>query len=871
MMSATKPNSILITVLSLGATACLMAGLTWAVGPKLAAPPAPALVPAAVIETPKAGPDKEASSPQAHVRGVVLDDAGRPVGGAKVRAEAFTPSEVRRVTGADGSFVITIMRRRVDGVSLLARSDTGDRIGYFQYGYNLTNEASEAPVRIILKPGREVVVRVTDKSNVPLPEAAVDAAGSGGVFDDATTGRNGSARLHLPADAKVEWIYALRAGQGFDYAEFGVIDEVGRSQAGAPTASLPGSVDLTLNGVRTARIKAVDSSGKPLPGVGFSAWLIRKEGRRSMVNIWSRSLTATTGPDGIATFDWLPPSKELLQFWPVGDSYARRRVMIEDDHPEPVTAKVTRAETIRGRVTFPDGSPAPGIEVHAYGSGQGIDQGFDRTRTAADGTYELTISPGEAYAVSVEASDWAAPSRLGVVVREGKPVEGIDFKLSRGTVLHGKVTVGSNNRPAANQFIRLDEAGEPAPEEFRKKGDTFAHEVRRQFGATTDSTGHYSIRVGPGTYTLMGPPRTENEVITIKNEAEVIRDFRMPRPEKGTLTGRVVLAGVKDRGVAGAKVEVAAANMLAVPFTVTTDADGRFRAERSLDPLVICAKSPDEKLGAIVEVGAEDPQVLIALSPTATATGLLLDEQGKPAANQKLSWGRRVYLNEEESVSMTCFAPKVVTDGDGKFTLPSLVVGQEYGIAVQRENSYPAAGAVRPEKAGLLDLGTLRVGAYHEKPRPEELSSFRKNAPGPGAVAPAIEATTLDGKPLTLDVFRGRYVLLDFWATWCGPCIGEIPQLQSVHDAFGKDGRLAIVSLSVDEKIEEPRKFQEKRKLPWAQAFLGDGIHGPIPGKFGVVAIPAFVLIGPDGKILDRGMRGDDILKSVARALIKTP
>jgi thiol-disulfide isomerase/thioredoxin len=114
-------------------------------------------------------------------------------------------------------------------------------------------------------------------------------------------------------------------------------------------------------------------------------------------------------------------------------------------------------------------------------------------------------------------------------------------------------------------------------------------------------------------------------------------------------------------------------------------------------------------------------------------------------------------------------------------------------------------------------------------------------------------------------------VLLDFWATWCGPCIGEIPQLQSIHEAFGKDERFAILSLSVDEKIEEPRKFQEKRKLPWSQAFLGSGIHGPIPGKFGVVAIPAFVLIGPDGRIVDRGMRGADIQKAVAKVLAAKP
>jgi len=88
---------------------------------------------------------------------------------------------------------------------------------------------------------------------------------------------------------------------------------------------------------------------------------------------------------------------------------------------------------------------------------------------------------------------------------------------------------------------------------------------------------------------------------------------------------------------------------------------------------------------------------------------------------------------------------------------------------------------------------------------------------------------------------------------------------------FREDHRFAILSLSVDEKIDEPKKFQEKRKLPWSQAFLGVGIRGPTPGTFGVRAIPAFVLVGPDGKIVARGMRGDYIKKEVARALANKP
>ena len=147
------------------------------------------------------------------------------------------------------------------------------------------------------------------------------------------------------------------------------------------------------------------------------------------------------------------------------------------------------------------------------------------------------------------------------------------------------------------------------------------------------------------------------------------------------------------------------------------------------------------------------------------------------------------------------------------------------------------------------------------------MSSFLKSAPGAGAVAPPVHATTLDGKPLSLGDLKGKYVLLDFWATWCGPCIGEIPQLKAVYDAFGNDERFAILSLSVDEKIEEPKKFQEKRRLPWLQVFIGGGVQNPTTCSFGIRAIPAFVLVGPDGKIVARGMRGDDIKKEVAKAL----
>ena len=356
-----------------------------------------------------------------------------------------------------------------------------------------------------------------------------------------------------------------------------------------PAQDLPAAVSLTIGFPRTARVKAVDRGGKPLAGVAFAPWLLRKEGRRSFLNISSRIKEVATGLDGIATFDWLPDDNDDVTLWPVSSGYAHRRVQMKLSEAATATVVMTRTELIRGRVLSPDGRPASGITIRAFGTGQGMDNGQGRARTGEDGTYEMSVNPGEVYAVYVDDQDWAARSRLDVVVREGKPVEGVDFNLSHGTVIRGMVTVGAGNRPQSNQFIRLNESGDLAPEELREPGDQTWRQVRRQFGAMSDSKGQYSIRIGPGTYTLMGPPRTNEEKITITDQTELVRNFSMPRPEKGLLTGRVVLSGKEATGVAGARIEIVAANPMPAPISVTADSEGRFQAERQLDPLVIFA------------------------------------------------------------------------------------------------------------------------------------------------------------------------------------------------------------------------------------------------------------------------------------------
>lgn len=137
-----------------------------------------------------------------------------------------------------------------------------------------------------------------------------------------------------------------------------------------------------------------------------------------------------------------------------------------------------------------------------------------------------------------------------------------------------------------------------------------------------------------------------------------------------------------------------------------------------------------------------------------------------------------------------------------------------------------------------------------------------------------LKGTTLSGKPLDWESYRGKVVLVDFWATWCGPCIAELPNVKQQYRRYHDKG-FEVIGISLDTDRAKLDAFVEKNELPWTSLFESakedQGWNQPLAVHYGIMGIPTAILVDREGKVVSMMARGPELAAQLEKLLGPAP
>ena len=243
-------------------------------------------------------------------------------------------------------------------------------------------------------------------------------------------------------------------------------------------------------------------------------------------------------------------------------------------------------------------------------------------------------------------------------------------------------------------------------------------------------------------------------------------------------------------------------------------------------------------LKAYLSAQPEAPDKSIALDNIIELQNAL----GESAASMELLQMRYDELVKQKPIPMEQLFPNAIQ--------PMLALFVESGDA---EKGKAFLDRMRTDLAGHEDFEELKPLFEHFQ------GEFSK--PGVGKRLEMAGKVFGSGAAFDIASLKGKYVLVDFWATWCGPCVAEIPNVKKVYQAY-KDKGFEVVGVSLDDDEDALKKFVADEGLTYPMILDGEEGHG-FAQKYGIFSIPSIFLLDRDGVIIATGLRGDALEKKL--------
>ncbi len=635
------------------------------------------------------------------ISGRVLDEQQQPIAGASVEAISFGDFNLTTRTASDGTFALLIpVTRKYDVLVQVQQRDARLQAAQLVPSPRPSG-GSPVDVTLQLRPDRELIATVLDSSGAAVNDATVAVAVGGvGTVVQAKTNASGGALLRVPMDLPLRYILAVKADFGLDYFSFwGEGEPISDPYRLPQDHNQPITMVLDAEDALKVRVRD-DKTGLPLSGATVSPSSLQKpkKGTALWITTGMPGLNRKTDKQGLAALPFITDGSNHRFGLSVGLAGYGSKFLYPDTTQREITVRLEPTVSVTGRVQNADGAPAANARVRAVGNSH-LDRFNGIVQTGPDGGFEVQLPPSQFYSFVAEGERLASKIHTQWIPGDDQ-ANAIQLTLTPATRIFGRVTIGPESRPAANQYVSLTQHNSrPFPRKIR-------------YGARTDDQGRYEFHAAPGSFTVAVPVIAASKWMYL-DDAPVEVNFSGDTTGTIRTTGRVISPGAAQPGIAEAVVTGIPRQRPGLLDAVSNHA-GQFVVDRKRVEMVIHAATPDGRLAGVVEIGPDDSEIVVPVGPTGEARGRLVDATtGEPRAGQQIQYGANIH--EQDSWKyIPLLGGEVTTGDDGGFSLSGLTTGIEYALwalvdPVDKDSprSPQHVGTIQVERPMMMELGHL--------------------------------------------------------------------------------------------------------------------------------------------------------------------